>query len=199
MPKAFSDAQRAALRERLIAAGRSAINRWGMRLVIDDIARDAGISKGSFYAFFPSKEDFVLSVLESWEAELRGKILRDLVEGEAPAADRWEAFFRGTFALLEREPGLARMAGPDVQRLIEALPAQRLAAHQEADRKTIEAAVGRLVAQGDLAAGDAATLEGVLASIFAMSLFRQNYPPGTWEASVVFVSQALAARYTHGR
>lgn len=199
MPKAFSDSQRQALRERLIAAGRSAINRWGMRLVIDDIARDAGISKGSFYSFFPSKEEFVLSVLESWEEELRGRLLSDLVEGGAPAVERWEAFFRGTFALLDREPGLARMAGADVQRLIENLPPERLAAHQEADRKVIEAAVGRLVARGDLATGDAATLEGVLASIFAMSLFRENYPPGAWETTVAFVSQSLAARYSHGR
>lgn len=199
MPKAFNESQRDAIRERLIAAGRAAVNRRGLRLVVDDVARDVGISKGSFYSFFPTKEDFVLSVLESWEDELRGGLLKDLVEGPGAALERWEAFFRGTFALLDREPGLARMAGGEVQRLIEALPPARLAAHQEADRKTIEAALGRLVARGDLATGDAVTLEGVLASIFAMSLFRQNYPPGTWDTTVAFVSQALAARYAHGR
>lgn len=198
MPRAFTDSQRSAIRERLILAGRGAVNRLGLRLVVDEVARDAGISKGSFYSFFPTKEDFVLSVLESWEDELRGGLLRDLVEGQGTAHERWEAFFRGTFALLEREPGLARMAGADVQRLIEALPAERLAAHQRADREVLDAAVGRLVARGDLAAGDAPTLEGVLASLFAMSLFRQNYPPLAWETTVAFVSQALAARYSHG-
>lgn len=199
MPKAFDDGQRERIRSRLVAAGRSAINRFGMRLVIDEVAREAGISKGSFYSFFPSKEDFVLTVLESWEAELRGQLLRTLVEGDGPAFQRWEAFFQGTFALLDREPGLARMAGADVQNLIESLPPERLAAHRQADRNTIDEAVGRLVDRGDLDPRDAPTLEGVLASIFAMSLFRQNYPPGSWETTVAFVSQALAGRYAHGR
>lgn len=82
MPRAFTDTGRARIRDRLVAAGKKAINRSGMRLlVVDDIARETGISKGSFHSFFPSREDFVLSVFESRESEYRGALLAEVTKG----------------------------------------------------------------------------------------------------------------------
>ena len=67
MPKAFSEEERKRIRARLIAAGKRNINKVGVRLFsIDEITREASISKGSFYSFYPSREDFILSVFESW-------------------------------------------------------------------------------------------------------------------------------------
>jgi AcrR family transcriptional regulator len=39
--------------------------------------RETGISKGNFYSFFPSREDFILSVLESRGSEYRGALLAE--------------------------------------------------------------------------------------------------------------------------
>ncbi len=36
---------------------------------IDELVREAGISKGSFYRFFPGKEALALEVLARWERE----------------------------------------------------------------------------------------------------------------------------------
>ena len=59
MPKAFTEQERTRIRARLIAAGKKALNRGSMRhLVIDELAREAGISKGSFYSFFPLPRGF---------------------------------------------------------------------------------------------------------------------------------------------
>ena len=110
MPKAFNETERARITARLIAAGKRIINQVGVRLlVVDDIAREAGISKGSFYSFYPSREDFILSIFESWESEYRGALIREVVEGEGSARERIERFFLGTFEILEREPGLAHL------------------------------------------------------------------------------------------
>jgi AcrR family transcriptional regulator len=74
MPKAFSDTERERIKAKLIKAGQSLINRMGLRhFCVDDAARAAAISKGSFYSFFPSREEFILSVFEAWEAEYRGR------------------------------------------------------------------------------------------------------------------------------
>lgn len=103
MPKAFSEAERDRIRSKLIAAGKRLINKVGIRLlVVDDIAREAGISKGSFYSFYPSREEFILSVFKSWETEYRGLLIREVTEGEGTARERIERFFLGTFEILER-------------------------------------------------------------------------------------------------
>ena len=116
MPKAFSEAERDRIRSKLIAAGKRLINKVGIRLlVVDDIAREAGISKGSFYSFYPSREEFILSVFESWETEYRGLLIREVTEGEGTARERIERFFLGTFEILEREPGLARLGMKEIR------------------------------------------------------------------------------------
>jgi AcrR family transcriptional regulator len=49
VPKAFTEPDRARIRAKLIAAGKRILNAAGIRLlVVDDVAREAGISKGSF-------------------------------------------------------------------------------------------------------------------------------------------------------
>ncbi|HTP59408.1 MAG TPA: TetR/AcrR family transcriptional regulator, partial [Spirochaetia bacterium] len=134
MPKAFSATDRERIRAKLIKAGKDLINRMGLRRIsIDDAVRSAGISKGSFYSFFPSREDFILSIFEDWEAEYRGALIREISQGKGTARERIERFFRGAFAILEKEPGLTQMNTREIQALIERLPPERLKAHQDAD------------------------------------------------------------------
>ena len=123
MPRAFNEAERSRIKSKLIAAGKRSINSAGVRfLVVDDVAREAGISKGSFYSFFPSREDFILSVLESWEEEYRGALIREVDEGTGTGRERIERFLLGTFEILSREPGLARLGMRDIQPILECLP-----------------------------------------------------------------------------
>jgi AcrR family transcriptional regulator len=57
LPRPFSDTEKATLRTRLIEAGRESFTRFGLaKTTIDDLARLAGIAKGSFYLLFDSKE-----------------------------------------------------------------------------------------------------------------------------------------------
>jgi AcrR family transcriptional regulator len=197
MPKPFNEADRARIRGRLLSAGQSIINRGGLRtLTVAQVADEAGIAKGSFYAFFPSREDFVLSVFEVWEAEFRTELLTHLATPGRSVRDRWEAFFRGTFALLDREPGLAAMNSREVALLMERLPPERLAAHQEADRLTFEQALGSLIATGVLAPADAPAFPGVVMALFAAVVFRDQFPPGSWGPAAELTAQALALRFS---
>lgn len=63
MAAPFTDSEKAAIRESLMDVGLKHFARHGIgRARIEDICRDAGISKGSFYAFFPSKEDLFIAI-----------------------------------------------------------------------------------------------------------------------------------------
>lgn len=52
MPAIFNERTKWALRARLLRKGFRALR-------IEDITQEAGIAKGTFYGFFPSKDDFV--------------------------------------------------------------------------------------------------------------------------------------------
>ncbi len=205
MPRAFTPLERDRIRARLIEAGKDFINRAGMRLlVVEDIARAAGISKGSFYSFFPSREDFILSVFEAWEAEYRGSLFAALAEGGGSPKERLERFLLDAFALMEREPGMARLGMGEIVQLMEALPPERLAAHQKADSEATRSAVASWVKEGLVSAEDVPALAGIFMSLFAIAIQRKDYPEGSYEPSIRLIAEALAMRLSrrggeHGR
>jgi AcrR family transcriptional regulator len=197
MPRAFTELERAKIRDRLVRAGKSFINRAGLRLlVVDDIAREAGISKGSFYSFFPSREDFILSVLESWEREYRGSLFADVLEGDGSPRARLERFFLQAFALIEKEPGLARIGTSEIELLMEKLPVERVAAHQEADGQALKSAIQAWIGTGLVREEDLPALEGVMSALFSIAIRRKDFPAGRYEPTIRLISEALAIRLT---
>lgn len=196
MPKAFSEDEREHIRIRLLEVGKRLINAMGVRrLVVDDLVREAGIAKGSFYLFFPSREEFILSVFEAWEAEYRGTLIRNVTEGTGTARERLERFFRGAFELLEREPGLARLGSKDIQVLMDRLPPERLAAHQAADGEVIRETLRRWIAEGLLAEDASEAFRGVFVAIFSIAMHREDFPDGGYGPTVRLISEALALRF----
>ncbi|MGA2481423.1 MAG: TetR/AcrR family transcriptional regulator [Spirochaetia bacterium] len=199
MPKAFSESERERIRAKLIAAGKRLMNQMGVRLlVVDDVAREAGISKGSFYSFYPSREDFILSVFESWETEYRGGLIREIAAGGGTARERIQRFFTGTFGILEREPGLARIGLKEIQTIIERLPPERIEAHQAADNKVLEETFGRWVAEGLLSPDVLTAFRGLVPALFSIALHKEDFPPGTYQPAVKLIAEALAMRIAEG-
>lgn len=85
MPKIFTDQDREVIRRKLLEAGRSALETRSCRdISLDDITACVGIAKGTFYHFFPSKEQFFYEVMQQIKEENRVE-LRELVR-TAPLA-----------------------------------------------------------------------------------------------------------------
>jgi AcrR family transcriptional regulator len=199
MPKAFSETERERIKAKLIAAGKRLINAAGLRhLVVDDIAREVGISKGSFYSFFPSREEFILSVFESWESEYRGALIREVVKGTGTPRERIERFFLGAFEILEWEPGLAHLGIREIQAVIERLPPQRIEAHQAADNRVLEETFGAWVAEGLLAPDLIVAFRGLVPALFSIAMHREDFPPGSYQPAVKLIAEALALRIAGG-
>lgn len=199
MPRAFSESERERIRSKLIAVGKRLLNKAGVRLlVVDDIAREAGISKGSFYSFYPSREDFILSVFESWEVEYRGALLREFSSGGGTVREKLERFFLGAFQILEREPGLANLGMKDIQIIIDRLPPERIAAHQAADNKVLEETFGHWVEEGFLPPDILPAFRGLVAALFSIALHREDFPAGSYPVTVKLIAEALAMRIAAG-
>jgi len=195
MPRAFTPEEREKIESRLIAAGKRLINKAGIRfLVVDDIAREAGISKGSFYSFHPSREEFILAVFESWEKEHRGALIRDVVDGEGSVREKLERFFIGAFRILEKEPGLATLGVKDIQMIMERLPPERIEAHKAADDRALAEAFGGRAGMELFPPTLLTALQGLAPALFAIALHREDFAPESYQATVKLLSEALAAR-----
>ncbi len=59
---------------------------------ISEICDRAGVNKGSFYYFFPSKRKLALEVVDSWWYQSR-EFLEQTLLGEAPPLDRLRGYF----------------------------------------------------------------------------------------------------------
>lgn len=195
MPRAFTEAEKERIKARLLDAGKRLINKNGLKaIVIDDVAREAGISKGSFYSFFPSREDFILSIFESWEAQYRGELIARISEQSGDARERLTAFFTGAIELIDREPGLSRLGFKDIERLIESLPPERIAAHQANDSKVLEKTFADWAAAGLIDPSVLDSLAGIGAALFSIALHKEDFPPGSYEPAMRLIAEALAMR-----
>lgn len=200
MPRAFSEDEKSRLRNRLLEAGKRLINRQGARnLRVDELAREAGIAKGSFYAFFPSREDFILTVLEAWEAQHRHSLLGRVLDKADRPREALQDLFAEAFSLLEQEPGLVRLGFKEVELLKERLPPERIVLHQAKDEAVLTKALGAWVEAGILQVKDLPAMEGLFMAIFVLALHREDFPPGTWAAMTPLLSEALALRLTEKR
>lgn len=128
MPKPFTTSEREAVKRRLREVASQSLAARGLRgTSVASLASAAGISKGAFYLFYPSKEALVFDVLADAEAAVRAELERRLAEG--PASERLRRFFRFTFEVVERHPVLRLLSDPEeAPALFRALPPAELAA-----------------------------------------------------------------------
>jgi len=83
MPRQLDDPRPA-----LLDAAERLLMRFGYRrMTVDDLAREAGIGKGTVYLSFDSKEEVALAVVNRWSERVFGR-LRVLAAEPRPAAQR---------------------------------------------------------------------------------------------------------------
>jgi TetR/AcrR family transcriptional regulator, transcriptional repressor for nem operon len=81
------------VRRRLLAAGLDLVHARGFAASgVKDITDAAGVPKGSFYAYFPSKEAFAAAILEHYWSDIEARLLPILGDGGA-TQERITRFF----------------------------------------------------------------------------------------------------------
>ncbi|MCC6483920.1 MAG: TetR/AcrR family transcriptional regulator [Armatimonadetes bacterium] len=72
-------------RDVILDAANRLFARYGYRkTTVDDLAREAGIGKGSVYLHFPSKQEVALSLIDRVNVELQEQLRAILREGSSP-------------------------------------------------------------------------------------------------------------------
>jgi AcrR family transcriptional regulator len=119
-------------REQILDGALSAFMRMGFDAAsMNDITREAGVSKGTLYVYFKNKEDLFAAIIERQKLKIFGK-LQDILERNLPVAETLHEFgvlfathllsdntirgMRMVIAVIDRMPGLANqfmVAGPN--------------------------------------------------------------------------------------
>lgn len=197
MPRAHTPAERERIRERLLQVGRDGFTRVGLaKITIADLARDAGIGKGSFYQFFASKEELFLAVQEQEEAAFKATLVRELERaGSGRAAVR--TLLMTTATRLDEHPFLHRLLDPEtLSELTLRVAPERLAAHQEADRCHFVALLEGWKRRGWLRPEvDTGVAFDVLTAVFSITLQRELLGREAVRQAVTEIAEAMAARW----
>src|SRR3990172_4995591 len=91
-------------RGRLMEAAIGVFARSGFaRATVDEVAREAGCSKGAFYVHFESKEDLFWAMLEE-RISRQQDTFRRAVGHTQPVADNVRTILSGVFGLLKDDP-----------------------------------------------------------------------------------------------
>lgn len=198
LPRAFDESERQTIRWRLIEAGRREIVRVGLRnLNLDTVVRTGGISKGSFYSFFPSKEAFILEVFAVVEAEARAELEQTLAQPSDDPRALIARFLRFVFDVLDRQPILALLCDPEEAAfLLRSIPPIEWMKRKARDEQYFGELVRRWQKNGVTDAIDA----DVIAALprVAMALFQQKEMIGRdhYSAVVDLLVESLADRLT---
>jgi AcrR family transcriptional regulator len=205
MPRAFRDDERERIERRLLEAGKTLIERHGLRKTnVAELARAAGIGKGSFYLFFPTKEDLFVALVERHEklvkAELVAALEHELREG-ADARRLLRRYFELQLELLARHPLLAVLTDPEeLELLLRRIAPERLGAAIEEDALFFAELFADWQRRGlvdptiDPRAASALT-RGLMAMVVRRDLVGEQ----DWSAMVALLIDALATRLAAGK
>jgi AcrR family transcriptional regulator len=195
MPAPFDDHERMAIRERLVLSAIDALGRGGLGAAsVSELARQAGIAKGSFYAFYPSKEYLFMEALERMEGRYRSLFMA-APDYPGTAVEKLAGMLLSALDMVENEPALRFIDGSAAERLSRALPPERIAEHAAADAQAAQALLDSWRAKGLVRTGlGIEELAGAMYVVFLVGSGLRGLPPSLRDATRRVCAEGLAAR-----
>ena len=175
---AFTESQNETIRRDLICEARRCGVAIGMRKTsVEQLTDAVGISKGSFYKFFPSKELLFFAVLEDIHTECFAAAQASLQEtAELPPANRVAAAILAACGWLSETQALVFIEN-DAEFLLRRLPDEVKAAHYHDDETHIRALLegSGLQPKGGIALA-AAAIRGLILTVSHQGQIGELYP-----------------------
>ncbi len=190
MPKSFNGTEKERIRSTLLSKGYEMFSRVGVKKTsIDELAAAAGISKGSFYSFFESKEAMVLELFEQ-EERSRDELLQQLQF--SPEEVSIEDFFLqiGRFMQESRLIKTLYKTG-EFASFSRRLSDQALLEHQQQDTAFVEAVLHHFRRAGLPMEISSETFGAVLRLLFFAALHEREVGPG-YDRGLAFLFHSVA-------
>lgn len=114
MPRHFSTQEQKIIRNKLIEKGKELIAIFGLKkTTISDLTKAVGISKGSFYNFFASKEELLFTIFKLEGNKLRKKISQEILNSSRDAAKSIKELIKLILKEMDDNPIINRIYNSD--------------------------------------------------------------------------------------
>ena len=199
MPKAFDDSEKRAIRRAMMEAGLKHFERAGVRAArVDDICREVGIAKGSFYAFFASKEELFMAIVEAREERHRQEMFDFIAAAKGPLTTQLGRFFDLILNKIETDPVLQLLVlSNEIPYLARKLGPERFAKSQDDDRAFAREATRRFKAATG-ASIDAGELLDLMAICLSVAVQRRQMAASQYQSMTALLRKLFVGRLARG-
>lgn len=174
--RAFTREEKERIHRRLVEAGRRMFGEYGFKKTsVAELTREAGISQGAFYLFFPSKEVLWFTVLEREEEEIKERLLAETESTELRGKALVEHLLLAGLRLIEENPVLRRIyADEEWERMVRKLPPEILEEHLKKDDDLMVRVLREWTKRGVAIREKPEVAAGVLRAFFMLNLHRRE-------------------------
>lgn len=139
MAKAFTEQETDIILQKLKTSARqNAASRGVRKTTVDELAREAGISKGAFYKFYPSKEMLFFEILEDMHTKIYAASAEVLKQNRANSSADRAAEAVLVACKIMAESGMMDFMEQDAAFLLRKIPAEVQEKHYHSDEVHIK-------------------------------------------------------------
>lgn len=179
MTKSFSNNEKEFIRSSLIKHGKDLFTKYGLkRTGITELTKAAGISQGSFYVFFNSKEELYFEILEMEEEKL-ADTLRDLFNSEKLTKTSFRKFLSEYFILVHGNPFIENLIKhKEYELVMRKLPDDKKNKHLQNESIFLKSMITPLMEDGSLKMVKPEILSGLFHALFLLQLHKKEIGTG---------------------
>jgi AcrR family transcriptional regulator len=196
MARAFSEKEREHIRARLKDGTRECLGRFGVRkTTVDQLVERAGISKGAFYKFYPSKEVLFFSVLEDYQNYLVEKATARLDQQDTITREDFTEILYEIYRDVGQSFLMNLIKNQEFTYLIRKLPGELIKRHHSLDELLVQKLLARVKIKDDIDLGlAAASLRAVFMSMLHLKEIGEDY----FDQVLKLLVQGLALQLVEG-
>ena len=135
MARAFSEQEKTLIKQKLIDSYEICLAKFGVQKInIDELVRMAGISKGSFYLFYNSKEMLFVDVLDRANERIKNAIY-NAIEGQkkVPPKELLKTLILAIFEQMRKTPWVLQLDDSEYESTLRRIPHEVLIQHTSRD------------------------------------------------------------------
>ncbi|GMA07006.1 TetR family transcriptional regulator [Tetragenococcus halophilus subsp. flandriensis] len=139
MTTAFSKDEKVFIEEKLHEVARKCLFKYGVqKTTVEQITKMAGISKGSFYSFYPSKEMLFFVVLEEYQKNMMTGLVDHLKKEDYINVEKFTQLLYNSYKNIRYSFVMTILQNQEIELLMRKLPKDMITHHHSFDETVIE-------------------------------------------------------------
>lgn len=174
MPKGFTEHEKELIHSKLLEKGKEFLTIYGVKKTsVEDLTRAAGISKGSFYVFYKTKEELFFEVLEELEKEIKGRLMQDIFKPGLPPKESFKTVLKRLILSIDQNPAFKIFNSEELEYMMRKLPPELVQQHVNKDDDTVTELYKSFNKAGVFIDQDPKVVSGILRAL-ALTVFHKK-------------------------